>query len=61
MDRSQSSGSVAAGRIRMHQATESDLDFVAERYGKIAGHMKPDDQEFRGCSKRLRGEATEVR
>ena len=45
----------------MHQATESDLDFVAERYGKIAGNMKPDDQEFLGYSKRLRGEATELR
>lgn len=44
MDRSESSA--GAGQIIMRQATENDLNFLAECYVKIACHMKAGEQDF---------------
>jgi GNAT superfamily N-acetyltransferase len=46
MDRSESSASADIGQIIMRQATENDLDFLAECYVKIACHMKAGEQDF---------------
>jgi GNAT superfamily N-acetyltransferase len=46
MDRSESSASADTDQIIMRKATESDLDFLAGCYVKIACHMKAGEQDF---------------